>query len=526
MSFIPKREMSEVASNRQNLDRLPPSYMYSIIFKDIVLEIDDDDAKSINTLVIYCRQQKIPEIQINSLQSTYHQKSPVWWYSKSMFLHSMLNRALRLLDMKTMIKLGFFIRSLHLQREQLHQEQSANFQQAFTVYRGQGLSQQDFQNLCNSKDGLLSFNNFLSTSKEKEVAMNFVENLPHESTDNLGVIFIMTIDPSKISTSNTPFVMIDEHSAVPGEKEILFTMHTVFRVVEIKQTAKNNRLWEVQLIITDDTDPQLSTLTNRIKEEIDGTGWDRMGQLMFKVGHFDQAEELYQELLRNASTDSDRAHIYHMLGMLKNDQGKYPEAVKFYEKSLEIHRKTLPEDDASLASTYSNIGAVYYKMREYSKALEYYEKSLKIREISLPPTHPDSAISYNNIGLVYSMMGEYSTALEFYEKSLEIREISLPPNHPDLAISYNNIGLVYSMMGEYSKALEYYENANKINLQSLPPNHPHIASDYNNIGGVYDNMGEYSKALEFYEKSLKIKEISLPPNHPDLAKSYNNIGAV
>ncbi|CAF1284004.1 unnamed protein product [Rotaria magnacalcarata] len=227
MSFIPKREISEPVSNEKNLDQLPPSYMYSMIFKDIVLEIDDDDdAKSINTLVIYCRQQKIPGIQINLLQSAYHQKSPVWWYSKSMFLHSILNRALRLLDMEAMIKLGFFIRSLHLQLEQLHQEQSANFQQTFTVYRGQGLSQQDFQNLCDSKGGLLSFNNFLSTSKEKEVAMHFVQDSSYQSTDNISVIFIMTINPSKISTSSTPFAMIDEYTAIKGEKEILFTTHS------------------------------------------------------------------------------------------------------------------------------------------------------------------------------------------------------------------------------------------------------------------------------------------------------------
>ena len=165
MSFIPKRETSEVAYNRQNLDQLPPSYMYSMIFKDIILEIDDNDAKSMNTLVNFCRQQNIPEIQTNFLQNNYHQKSPVWWYTKPMFLFGMLNRALRLLDMEVMIKLGFFIRSLHLQLEQLHQEQSANFQQAFTVYRGQELSQNDFQNLLDSKGGLLSFNNFLSTSK-------------------------------------------------------------------------------------------------------------------------------------------------------------------------------------------------------------------------------------------------------------------------------------------------------------------------------------------------------------------------
>ncbi|CAF5162161.1 unnamed protein product, partial [Rotaria magnacalcarata] len=113
----------------------------------------------------------------------------------------------------------------------------------------------------------------------------------------------MTIDPSKISTSITPFAMIDTHSAFPQEQEILFTMHSVFRIVEITQTPSNSRLWEVQLTITDESDPQLSTLTNRIKEEISGRGWYRMGQFMLKVGHFDQAEELYNELLKGASDD-------------------------------------------------------------------------------------------------------------------------------------------------------------------------------------------------------------------------------
>ncbi|CAF5226067.1 unnamed protein product, partial [Rotaria magnacalcarata] len=121
----------------------------------------------------------------------------------------------------------------------------------------------------------------------------------------------------------------------------------------MKQTAKNNRLWEVQLTITDDNDPQLSTLTDRIKQE---------------VGHLDQAEELYQELLKSASTDSERAHIYHQLGWLKGQQ-----------------------------------------------------------EISLPPTHPNLASSYNNIGGVYDSMGEYSKALEYYEKDLEITKKALPP---------------------------------------------------------------------------------------------------
>jgi hypothetical protein len=55
----------------------------------------------------------------------------------------------------------------------------------------------------------------------------------------------MTIDPSKLSASITPFALIDDHSAFPRESEILFSMHSIFRVNEIKQSLENNRLWEV-----------------------------------------------------------------------------------------------------------------------------------------------------------------------------------------------------------------------------------------------------------------------------------------
>ncbi|CAF4932898.1 unnamed protein product, partial [Rotaria magnacalcarata] len=59
MSFVPKRTTTEGAtgSDKKNLDQLPPSYMYSVIFKGIVLEINDDDAKSIKALEIYCKKK-------------------------------------------------------------------------------------------------------------------------------------------------------------------------------------------------------------------------------------------------------------------------------------------------------------------------------------------------------------------------------------------------------------------------------------------------------------------------------------
>ncbi|CAF4291948.1 unnamed protein product, partial [Rotaria sordida] len=93
----------------------------------------------------------------------------------------------------------------------------------------------------------------------------------------------MTIDPNTISAATTPFALIDEYSAIKTEKEILFSMHTVFRVDDIKQSVSNSRLWEVQLSLTGDNDPQLAALTNHIREEAqEPTGWHRMGRLMLQ----------------------------------------------------------------------------------------------------------------------------------------------------------------------------------------------------------------------------------------------------
>jgi predicted Zn-dependent protease len=61
-------------------------------------------------------------------------------------------------------------------------------------------------------------------------------------------------------------------------------------------------------------------------------GWLRLGQLMIKLGQFNKAEELCDILLQQTTNDREKSYLYHMLGKVKDDQGKYAEAVRFYEK--------------------------------------------------------------------------------------------------------------------------------------------------------------------------------------------------
>jgi tetratricopeptide (TPR) repeat protein len=507
-------------------DQLDCSFMYTQIMKEILLTIKFEK-QHIQEYIDYCREafaeNDVELKNIRKLERKYREETPIWWYTFDCFFYPMLNRALRTMDVNTIMMMGFFVTDLHRHIEKLHIEQfGANPQsQVSTIYRGQGLSKIDFDQLVMTKGGLMSFNSFLSTSKDRNVSLDFARKII-SNPDMVGILFVMTIDPSLTST---PFASITGVSYFQDmEDEVLFSMHTIFRIREIKSLGDSNRLWQVDLTLTSDNDKDLRVLTDRIREETfpDSSGWYRLGELLLQMGQPDKAQQVYEVMLQETSDESKKGVIYHQLGRIKDEQGHYEEAITFYEKSLAISQKTLPPTHPDLAVSYNNIGNVYRNMGEYSKALSYHEKVLEIRQKTLPPTHPDLAVSYGNIGMVYDDMGEYSKALSYYEKALEIQQKTLPPTHPDLAKSYNNIGSVYYNMGEYSTALSNYEKALEIRQKTLPPAHPDLAGSYNNIANVYDDMGEYSKAVSFYQRAVDIGQQSLPQDHPRLRKWREN----
>jgi tetratricopeptide (TPR) repeat protein len=525
MSFVKSGDEVE----KKNLDELDQSFMYTQILKGILLTVDFEEIH-INEFLNYCREQFVGNVSalrdVETFQKEYRNHPPIWWYTCGSFLYSMLNKALRTMEIDLIIRMGFFIRDLHQHLARLYSEQydEQNHSNSFTVFRGQGLSKTDFDQLIESKGGLISFNNFLSTSVDQLVSLAFAEsNLAN--LDLIGVFFKIVVNPS---TPSTPFGNAINDSYFKEEEEILFSMHSVFRIGEMKKINENNRLWQVDLTLTSDNDPQLHALTERIREETfpDQEGWYRLGAVLFKLGQFNKAQELYDILLERINSESEKRQLYHMLGLVKNGQGKYTEATKLLEKSLEILQKTGPPNHPDFAISYVSLGLVYDDMSEYSKALSYYEKALAILQEIHPSNHPSLANSYNNIGRLYYNMGKYSKALSYYEKALEIWEKTLPPNHPDLATSYNNIGLLYDNMSENSKALSYYEKVIKIQQKALPSDHPALGISYNNIGTAHYKMGDYSKAHPYYEKALDIKQKTVSPSHPSCAISYNNIGIV
>ena len=517
--------ISSTDISSDDLNRLDRSFMYSQLIKEILLDIEYKD-KAKTEFTKYCRHvqscdgtRNVSPV-IDEFEQSYDEHSPVWWYTRGCFIYGMLNKALRDQDTKTLIKMGFFLRDVHQRVKDLHSEQSLN---GLTVYRGQGMDKDEFEKkILNNQGGLLSFNNFLSTSSEYIVSKGFADAIG-EDQRLLGILFQIDIDQT---ISSTPFARLQKKdSQFDSEEEILFSMHTIFRIDEVAEI--NDRLRYVQLKLTSDQDQELLCLTKKIRAEIRGnSAWYRLSHLLGKMANFTEATEVLLQLLNTIPENNwiFRSATYHQLGVMQRETGKYDVALKFYDVALKCLYKISPIDHQSIGITFNDIGEIHREKGNNLEALKYYQQTLNHFEKPSNIEPWQFVTLYSNIGQVFRSMGDYSTALGFFRKALPILKTNLPSNDPLFAVIYNNIGAVYDDKGDDSHAILFYGITLQIEQRSLPDKHPSLAVTHNNLGNVYRKIGNYQKAFEKFDQSIRIANESNRSNHPSTAGTYVNLG--
>lgn len=298
---VPISVVSSDACSDQSLNEIEPLFMYSRLIKEILFGMDRDlhtKERFIKHLRERYQTNHADLLIIDELEQNYRPTSAAWWYTRGCFLFQMINRALRVMDSDIIIKMSFFLYDLHQQLQQLHTSQQATFTHD-VVYRGQGMTRNDFDKLRRNISGLLSFNAFTSTSADKQASYCFCP-IPPQDPDTVPVLFEMKIQRSLESTT---FALLNNVSYYSdSENEVLFSMHTVFRIESVENI--DDIYWHIKLTLTNDEDPVLKRLSEQIKEETSGsTGWSRLGQLLIQVGHFNEVKEVYITLMESLSSD-------------------------------------------------------------------------------------------------------------------------------------------------------------------------------------------------------------------------------
>ncbi|CAF3510194.1 unnamed protein product [Rotaria socialis] len=298
--MVPISIIPPSSTSTTDLNQLDQSFMYTQLLKENLLDMQYNDTAKHEFADYYRAHYAKSDNELKKLQKFEQQYDPskvIWWYSKENFIYQLLNDALRTQNTEIIVRMGFVLRDIHLQIKHLHLE--ASNCNPFHVYRGQGMSYLEFEKVKNNEGGLLSFNNFLSTSIFSTVPIAFAESALG-NPDQVGILFQINIDPS---ISMTPFASLDNESYFNDEKEILFSMHTIFRIGDTEPIK--DRLWTVNLTLTSDNDQELTQLTEYLRKNIEGsTSLYRICSLTTMMAEWQTAEVINKALFKTAPNDN------------------------------------------------------------------------------------------------------------------------------------------------------------------------------------------------------------------------------
>ena len=250
-----------------------------------------------------------------------------------------------------------------------------------------------------------------------------------------------------------------------------------------------------------------------------------LASVVYDMGDLDRAEELYLQLLeRDTERYGDHPYVALDMGNLGNlysSRGDFEQAIEWLEKSLEMQRHLLDDEDLEIATTLSNIGGVYQRWRKLDLAEAHIRDALERRRRVLPEGHPTLLTSINMLGVVQFSRGDMDAAEAAYTEVLEAREAKLG-EHPETAGSYYSLAVVQNRRGDRVAAAQLAERSVEMYRAVLPQGNIDTARAMNFLGRLLVKA-EPERAVELLREAVTTREDVLLPDHTDLAHSRANL---
>ncbi len=224
--------------------------------------------------------------------------------------------------------------------------------------------------------------------------------------------------------------------------------------------------------------------------------------------------------ISDITTTSMEAYNYWLRGSEDHAKFYYDDALKFYEKAIELD-PDFAMAHLDLGIAYSSLGntkkrdAAYKKAKQLSRNAtekerlwieavyaggieENSEKRIRIIE-EIAKKYPKEKDAHYNLGRYYYSR-DPDKALEEYNITLK-----LDPNH---GLALNQLGYFYADREDFGKALKYF--------QRYAASSPGDANPLDSLAELYFQVGDLDKAIAKYKEALEVK--------PDFFHSYWRIG--
>ncbi|MEA1955525.1 MAG: tetratricopeptide repeat protein [Campylobacterota bacterium] len=183
----------------------------------------------------------------------------------------------------------------------------------------------------------------------------------------------------------------------------------------------------------------VNNIDKKKEDEYTFNDWNTKFLERYYADDYEEAIKFTEKAIQIFPNNSD---LYNNMGIAYRKLGKYNEAIKAYEKAIEIKAND---------NIYYNMGIVYGELEEYDKAIEAFEKAIEI--------NPKDDV-YQNMGITYlKQKNKEKKAIQAFEEAIKLNSKE--------ADSYLALGDIYGGLGEYANSLKYFEQAIEIDSKSI-----------------------------------------------------------
>lgn len=196
----------------------------------------------------------------------------------------------------------------------------------------------------------------------------------------------------------------------------------------------------------------------------------------FRDGKYNLAEPLLnQMILQNEKT----AEVFHMLGTIYYDQGKFNKAIKAFQRALELD-PLFTDASVGLSIILNDLG----RYDEGQKVFEEAQTLLQRKNLSEDGyVNEKLALKHDELGEMYFHHAQYADAIEQYKRAL-----ALSKRVAELSMKIVECHL---KIGEHNLALD--------RLKDLLKQYPQFLAARLKLGQVYYETGHVTEAIEAWE---------------------------
>lgn len=231
---------------------------------------------------------------------------------------------------------------------------------------------------------------------------------------------------------------------------------------------------------------------------------------LYENRQLDKVEPFFTESLKRAVKEEDKAAQFtvlnEMMGFFR-DTSQYQKSIKACNECINLMKDMGIEGTIDYATSLQNIANAHRAAGLLQESLKFYNKTFEIYKENLHEDDYRFASLNNNIALLYQEMGEYKKAVEHLEKALVIIE-KIDGAEIEVATTKSNLGASLLELGQVEKAVDYLNEALDTYRKDEVKNF-HYSAALSAMATAKCKLGKYEEAVPLYEEALREIEVNM-----------------